>query len=587
MPRDAWWKPRFLVGVLVSVGMLTAVACAGADDDDDVAPAAPTATATLAPGETPVAEPTATTAPAPMPDADEPRSGGLMRLSGTEDPPSFDTHTATSSAHVTHNGMLNTNLLWMPEGTELVADAAESWDISADGLTWTFVLKDNVRFQSGYEPAFNRDGTLLVAADVAYSMRKIMGLEDGVVSARSGWIKEFVDTARADGGLEAVDDRTVKFHMREPLAALGDVMAILFSGIYPEGVTREMLQERPYGAGPFKLKEFQRGALWQYEANRDYFKPGFPYLDEIHHVNIRGTEVTQSALITNQIDLSRGLPTLDNESIYARMQDEGKITVRPYTTSCRPQGVNMNSTSPPFDDLRLRQAVHLAINREDYIAVVHRAPDRAVPALILDTNGVWGRSSDEIWAMEGYARGDAKAAEIAEAAAIVEELFPGGLEVDMITRDSSGYQRQGEFIAGELAKVGIRVNLQIMNSAQLFPAAQALNYQIWSYWFCQTTLTPEEMYGSYFVTGGSRNWLGYGEADVDAKFFEMAASKTFDERHALARELEDMILEDLPYAPLAVHNSARVHWNYIQNIQIPIGLQYMWPKRERIWRNDI
>jgi peptide/nickel transport system substrate-binding protein len=483
--------------------------------------------------------------------------------------------------------MLNTNLLWMPDGTELVADAAESWELSSDGMVWTFVLKDNVRFQTGYEPTHARDGTILVAADVAYSMRKIMGLEDGVVSARSGWIKEFVDTARPDGGLETVDDRTVKFHMRAPLAALGDVMAILFSGIYPENVTREMLQTRPYGAGPFKLKEFQRGALWQYAANPDYFKPGYPYLDEIHHVNIRGTEVSQSALITNQIDMTGGLPTLDNESIYNRMQDEGKIVVRPYTTSCRPQGVNMNSTAPPFDDLRLRQAVHLAINREDYIAVVHRAPDRAVPALVLDTNGIWGRTSDEIWAMEGYARGDAKAAEIAQAKAIVDELFPGGLDVDMMVRDSSTYQRQGEFIAGELAKVGIRANLNIMNSAQLFPAAEALNYSIWAYYFCQTTLTPEEMYGSYFVTGGSRNWLGYGEADLDAKFFEMAATADFAARHALGQEIEDMIIEDLPYAPLAVQNGARVYWSYIQDVPIPVGLQYMWPKRERIWRNDV
>ena len=74
----------------------------------------------------------------------------------------------------------------------------------------------------------------------------------------------------------------------------------------------------------------------------------------------------------------------------------------------------MRSWEPAFDDLRLRQAVNLAINREDYIAVVHRAPDRAVPALILDTNGIWGRTADEIWEMTGFARGDAKAAEVAE-----------------------------------------------------------------------------------------------------------------------------------------------------------------------------
>ncbi len=579
MVRTLLWRPRFLVGVLAAVGMLAAVACAGADEDT-------TPTATMDPGETPVAQPTATTETMPDPMDDQARRGGLMRFNGSEDPVSFDAHTATSGAHTTHNAMLNANLVWNPDSSELVGDGAESWELSSDGMTWTFVLKDNVRYHTGYEPAHERDGTLMTAADVAYSMRKIMGLEDGVVSARSGWMKEFVDITRADGGLSVVDDRTVKFHMDKPLAALADLLAIGFSAVYPDGVTRDMLQTRPYGAGPFKLKNFQRGALWEYEANPDYFKPGLPYMDEMQHVNIRGTEVSQAALITNQIDYTGGLPTLDNTPIYNRLQDEGKIVVRPFTSSCRPQGVNMNSTAPPFDDFRLRRAVHLAVNREDYINVVHLGLDRAVPALVLDTNGVWGRSADEIWAMEGFARGDAKAAEIAEAAAIVEELYPGGLDIEMMVRDSSTYMRQGEFIAGELTKVGIRPNLQIMNSAQLFPAAESLNYQIWAYIFCQTTMTPEEMYSSYFVTGGSRNWLGYGEQDLDTKFFQMAAAPTFEERHRLGRELEDMIVEDLPFAPTAVNNSAYVYWSYIRDVPMPIST-YMDDKRELIWRDDV
>ncbi len=581
MHRYYGWRPRFLVGVLAAFGMLAAVACAGADEETT-----PTATATMDPGETPVAQPTATTETMPDPMDDSPRRGGLMRFNGSEDPVSFDTHTATSGAHVTHNGMLNANLVWNPDAFELEGDAAESWEISADGMTWTFILKDNVRYHTGYEPAHARDGTLMTAADVAYSMRKIMGLEDGVVSARSGWMKEFVDVSRPDGGLSVVDDRTVKFHMDKPLAALADLLATGFAGVYADGVTRDMLQERPYGAGPFKLKNFQRGALWEYEANPDYFKPGLPYMDEMQHVNIRGTEVSQAALITNQIDYTGGLPTLDNTPIYNRLQDEGKIVIKPITSTCRPQGANMNSTAPPFDDLRLRRAVHLAINREDYINVVHLGSDRAVPALVLDTNGVWGRTADEIWAMEGFARGDAKAAERAEAAAIVEELYPGGLDLDMMVRDSSGYMRQGEFIAGELQKVGFNVSINIMNSAQLFPAAESLNYTIWTYYFCQTTMTPEEMYSSYFVTGGSRNWLGYGEQDLDTKFFKMAAASTFEERHRLARELEDMVIEDLPFAPLAVQNTAYVYWSYIRDVPIPIS-GYMDDKRERIWRDDV
>ena len=99
--------------------------------------------------------------------------------------------------------------------------------------------------------------------------------------------------------------------------------------------------------------------------------------------------------------------------------------------------------------------------------------------------------------------------------------------------------------------------------------------------------TPEEIFGSYFVTGGSRNWFGYGEPEVDAKFFEMAAAQTYTDRRRLALEAEDLIMEDLPFAPMAVQNGARVHWSYVRDISLPIGLQYMWTKRERIWRDDV
>ncbi|MBI4200939.1 MAG: ABC transporter substrate-binding protein, partial [Chloroflexi bacterium] len=309
------WRPGLLLGILAAVGMLVAVACgpaAAPTPTPTKAPAAPTATSTTAPApavatptptRAPVvqATPTPTTAAPPTPTptkGPQPKRGGIVKENGTEDPPTFDSHNATSSAHNIHNAKLNAQLLWNPSGWAIEPDAAESYQISGNGKVWTFKLRDNVRFHTGYKPAHPRDGTLMTAADVKYSLEKIMGLIDNEVSARSGWMKEFIDIKRPDHGLVVVDNRTLEVHLTQPFAGLANILVINFSSIFPEGTTREMLASRPYAAGPFRLKEFQRGSLWRYERNPDYFKPGLPYLDEMQHVNIKSEPAAQSAFIT-------------------------------------------------------------------------------------------------------------------------------------------------------------------------------------------------------------------------------------------------------------------------------------------------
>ncbi|MEE8443275.1 MAG: ABC transporter substrate-binding protein [Dehalococcoidia bacterium] len=477
--------------------------------------------------------------------------------------------------------------MWNPEGYVIEPHGAESYEISDDGTVWTFKLHDNIRFQTGYDPVGPRDGTLLTAADVKYSLEKIMGLIDGFVSARSGWMKEFVDIARDDHGLVVVDDRTIEIHMVQPFAGLANILTIGYSSIYPEGTTRDDLLMRPYGAGPWVLKEFQRGSVWTYERNRDYFNPSRPYLDVYQHVNIRGTEVTQSAFLTNQIDLHDGWPTPDNESLYEKLTADGKVRNQPYTaqqggsTGCRPQGLNMNMYKPPFDNKELRQAVNLAIDREAYTQVVHYG--NAIPHLFLETGGM-GRTVEEISDMPGYRQ--PHDADLAEAQAIMDRLYPNGLDVEMKTRDSSTYMRQGEFLAGELRKIGINVTINIMNSAQLFPLAQAGNYELWNYYFCQTTGTPAELMGSYFITSGSRNWLGgYSNPDIDSGYLDMAGTMDPAERKAKAIALEDIVMDDLPIAPLPVHTSVYNIWDYIKDVPVTSTF-YTMRKIENVWRDD-
>ena len=595
-----WRRPGFFVGVLAAAGLLTVIACGGESTAPPTATTAPapTATATNTPvpdapatssttTTTVVAAPVATATPVPEPKPeDRPKSGGLFRFIGSSDPSSFDVHTATSSAHITHNGMMYSSLMMIHEGTNIILDAAEGYEISDDGKTWTFTLKPNVFYHSnpccGF-PDHPRDGTAMTSADAKWSLEKIMGLHGQLISARSGWIKEFVDIDRDDNGISIIDEQTFKVHLVQAFPGLALVLSINFTSILPDGIEVMDMKDRPYGSGPFKLKDYQRGAFWRYERNGRYFKAGLPYLDEAEHVNIRGTEVVQQAFLTNKVDMGWGHPTPDNVGLFKAKVDSGEIVMNPYATSCRPIGININATTPPFDDVRLRQAINLAIDRQAWREVVHFGHSEYTQ--YLDPGG-WGKEPSEIAKLPGFRQPHAP--DVEEAKRMVAEIYPDGLDVDMMVRNSSGYMRAGEFVAGELRKIGINVTTEILDAAQLFPKATNLDYKIWPYWFCQTTMTPAELFGSYFVTGGSRNWLGYSNPVIDANFLDMVATTDPAARKVKAMELEEAVLADMPIVPTTVPTSSTNHYSYIKGYKKPVGLQYMWPRtRELYWRTDV
>ena len=516
-----------------------------------------------------------------LPAPASPRRGGVLTFDGTSDPPSFDAHTATSSAHNVHNALLNANLVWNPDGTAIRPDAAVSWEISADGKIWGFRLSPNVKFQTGYSPAHPRDGTAMTSADVKWSLEKMMGLTDGVTSARSGWMKEFVDIGRPDNGVEVVDDLTFRIHLKQPFNALLDILALGFSALYPNGVTTADLQVRPYGAGPFRLQSYTKGAAWDYARNPDYFKPGLPYLDGVRHVNITDLATRQAAFLTGKLDLTEGNPSAENLPKYQELAAAGKIAMRPYSSQCRPQSVNMNSTKPPFNDMRLRQAVNLAIDRAAYIQVMWGG--YATPSLYLDTGG-WGKTAEEILLLPGYRAPHAADVERAKQL-LVEAGYPKGLDVKMMARNTSGYMLQAEFIAAQLKVIGINVTIEVFDTAVVFDRAAKLDYTLWSYWFCQTTTTPEELFGGYFITGGSRNWIGYSDPKVDASYLDLAATYDPILKKSKALALEQTILDFMPVAPLPVQDTSRNYWGRVKDMLLGMT-QYYDRKFELVWLGE-
>ena len=550
--------PRYLLPAIAIAAAVLAMSCSSTES--------PTATPTMQ------ATPSAAVSDAPSPaGAGSPITGGVLRQMSITDPVSFDPHNAAASPDNVHNSKLYNNLVWNPDGNTIETDVADSFQIAGDGRTITYFLRDDVLFH---------DGTPLTAKDVKYSLEKIMGLVDGRVSSRVGPIKEFISIARPDNGVEVVDDHTVRLHLETPSASLHSFLATGFAGIMPEGASQEDLQQMPRGSGPFRIKSMERGAMWEYERNPAYFKEGLPYLDGIQLFLSRDFSASEVAFITGRVELNRASWSLSNRPVVQEMVEKNQIVVRPYSTYCAPQGLLLNSTRPPFDNPQLRHAINMGIDRKAYIEVVHNG--NAEASLYLDTGG-WGLSAGEIWDMPGFRQ--PKDDDLAEARRIVQELYPDGLSVDLLSRNSGIYPRQSEFFTGELAKLGIEASVTLVDRAQLFPAGESLDYDIMSYYFCLTTGDPDELFGGYFITGASRNWLGYSNPRIDELYSQQSTELDRDRRRSLVLEMERIIYDDLPIVPTAVHNLTKNHYSHVKDV--PIGLtSYTDERLERVWKDS-
>jgi peptide/nickel transport system substrate-binding protein len=509
------------------------------------APAAPTPVIVVTPTPTPVR-------PTPTPVGLEIQYGGVLRTHSPDWPPSYDVQVNFSSNHVYYLAKFYNNLLWNPGEDEIVCDVCTEWRVEDGGKTLVFRLRRDVRFH---------DGKGMTARDVAYSHYKMMGMVDGVISPRSGLLKEYVEK------IETPDDYTVVFRLYRPAPAVPQLLIIGFSGIFPEGTTREHLVKGPQGSGPFILKEAIPGSVMRMVRNPNYFKQGKPYLDGIDIFQIRDTNTVLASFFTGRLDFVRlvgGEPSPAQEPRWEAMKQRGQIQDVVYNTGCTPQGINMNAKRPPLNDLRVRQAINLAIDRKAYIEVVHFG--RARPGGLFTAGAFTQWREEDFWdKVPGYGTGANKEKEREMARRLLAEAgYPGGVEIPIWFRNTTEYMRQGEFLAGELAKVGIRAKVEVLDASQINERGPRLDYWLWAYYFCRTTTDPDELWGSYFITGGNRNWFGYSNPEVDRLFLEQSQELDVARRILLNRKIEEIIRRDLPIADLAEHQARHGWWSHVR-----------------------
>jgi peptide/nickel transport system substrate-binding protein len=227
---------------------------------------------------------------------------------------------------------------------------AEEWEVSRGGRQWTFRLVEGATWH---------DGKPVTADDVVFTYKRLLNPKEGAVVAAS---LEFMDPA----GIKALDKRTVRFDLPEPYVDLAASVGVGGTEIVPSTINPKTVNSTAIGSGPFKLDTFTPGGRGRYVRNEDYHGEGYPFVDEIEVVNIFDESARSNALISGEVDL---VPGIDFASVDVLESGGASVLEIPGGTFV---SISLVQDMEPWTDQRVREALALAIDREEIVAVAFR-----------------------------------------------------------------------------------------------------------------------------------------------------------------------------------------------------------------------
>lgn len=433
-----------------------------------------------------------------------------------------------------------------PGTTNLKPDLAESYEISPDGQTFTFKLRHGVKFHNGRE---------MTADDVKYSLDRVTNPKTQSPGAGFfGSIKGYDDVAagKAEGlsGVTVVDPYTVKFELTRPDATFLHVMAINFAHVVPKEEVEKYgadFGKHPVGTGAFKLAEWTLGQRIVFERNPDYWHKGLPHLDKITFEVGQEPIVALLRLQKGEIDLALdGIPPAKFQEVMSDPEQKSHVIEG---GQLHTGYITMNTTMAPFDNVKVRQAVNMAINKARIVQIIN---NRAVPANQPLPPSMPGYDKE----FKGYPYDVAKAK-----ALLAEAGHPDGFDTQLFAMNTDPNPRIAQAIQQDLAAIGIKASIQALAQANVIAAGgdKTGAPMIWSGgmgWIADFP-DPSNFYGPILgcagAVPGGWNWSWYCNKDLDAKAAEadsMTDPAKSAERNKMWSGIYDKIMEDAPWAPV-------------------------------------
>ena len=342
--------------------------------------------------------------------------GGTLRASVPYDVFHFDPHRngATPALIFFSNVFEHLAAVDPNNRDQVIGQIATKWEQSGDGTEWTYTIRQGINWH---------DGESLGADDVVSTFQRILDKPNGMPIGRLKCINALVDSA------EQIDDQTVKVTLAQPAVNYYACWTQPFFHILPQHVTdtidtaselTDLTQDDWIGNGAFKVSEWRRNDVTKLTANDDYYIEGLPLLDGIEVYVIPDNATRLSALEAGRIEIHSGFPAISKqEAIDLKNARPADLNVHGYV----PPGALfwfMNVNAETTDDVKIREAMHLAINRQQLIEIVGQGSGQPSHPYWSDT---WMLSMED-WMTYPGIRPD-KTEDLAKANQLVDEATGG------------------------------------------------------------------------------------------------------------------------------------------------------------------
>ena len=501
------------------------------------------------------------------------KQGGTLRVYHRDSPASMSIHEeATWSTIMPMMGVFNNLVLYdqhIKQNTlaTIRPELATNWNWNEDGTELTFKLRRDVKWH---------DGKPFTAADVKCTWEMLLGRgkEKLRLNPRETWYLNLADiTTNGD------DEAT--FRMKRPQPAFLALLASGDSPVYPCHVSPRDMRSHPIGTGPFKFVDYKPNQSLKVERNRDYWKPGLPYLDGIEYTIIPNRSTAVLGFIAGKFDM-----TFPHEITVPLLKD---IHSQAPQAICETVPLNVGVTvavnrKPPFDNIEARRAIAMALDRQAFIDILGEGQGDVSAVMLPPPEGIWGIPLEQLRPLPGYALDVAKSRE--QGREIMRRLGYGPekpLKVILSARNIAAYRDPATILIDQLKSIGIDGELETVETANWIPKLMRKDFTLAMSLSGSAVDDPDQIFYESYVCKSPRNYTGYCNPEVEALIDKQSVEPDPEKRKQIVWDIERRMIDE-GVRPVIYHVRSATCWQpQVKNITLMVNSAYNSWRLEDAW----